>query len=71
MELWGASLFGQPCGECGFDWSLDPDEAVTIVADGPAAVQSLVSGRRRASRDWRLVGDGIRESHRRQPAQLV
>lgn len=32
VELWGARLFGDPCRECDFDWSLTPGEAVTIVA---------------------------------------
>lgn len=31
MEPWGAALYGDPCRECGFDWSLTPLDAVTWV----------------------------------------
>lgn len=33
MELWGAGIYGDPCNECGFDWSLTPDDALAWVAD--------------------------------------
>lgn len=28
MEMWGAGLFGDPCRDCGFDWSLSPSDAI-------------------------------------------
>lgn len=31
MEPWGAALFGEPCRECGFGWSIAPPEAVAWV----------------------------------------
>jgi hypothetical protein len=70
MELWGAALFGQPCEQCGFDWSLSAEAAVAVVADAPAAVDSRVQGARgdeqRESGGWSVseyishVGDNLR-----------
>lgn len=31
VELWGAALFGEPCRECGFGWSITPQQAVAWV----------------------------------------
>lgn len=31
VEPWGAALFGEPCRECGFGWSITPAEAVAWV----------------------------------------
>lgn len=28
MEAWGAALYGNPCRECGFDWSISPQDAI-------------------------------------------
>ncbi|MEU5102051.1 hypothetical protein AB0H07_07130 [Streptomyces sp. NPDC021354] len=46
MELWGAHLYGDPCRDCGFDWSLTPREAVGQVKDLPVRYAALVEGRR-------------------------
>ncbi|MFR0359233.1 hypothetical protein [Streptomyces sediminimaris] len=46
MELWGARLYGNPCRDCGFGWSLSPREAVGLVEDLPARYGALVKGRR-------------------------
>lgn len=32
MEMWGADLFGDPCRDCGFDWSLSPSDAMCWMA---------------------------------------
>src|SRR6185369_3410867 len=32
-EAWGAALYGQPCRECGFDWSLSADDALHVVGE--------------------------------------
>jgi hypothetical protein len=32
---WGRSAYGDPCRECGFDWSTRADQAVTLVSDAP------------------------------------
>lgn len=41
MEQWGAALYGQPCGECGFDWSTAPADAVDFVEDAPDALNRI------------------------------
>lgn len=46
MELWGAWLYGDPCRECEFDWSLSPGDAVALVRDVPARYGRLAEGRR-------------------------
>lgn len=59
MELWGARLYGNPCHDCGFDWSLTPREAVEQVADVPSRYAALVAGRRGDERHpelgWNVV----------------
>jgi hypothetical protein len=45
MERWGAGLYGDPCGGCGFDWSLTPREAIGIVEGLPARFRGLLKGR--------------------------
>ncbi|MFE7119443.1 DinB family protein [Streptomyces sp. NPDC057654] len=45
MEKWGASLYGNPCGGCGFEWSLTPEEAIRIVEGLPAHGRGLLAGR--------------------------
>lgn len=82
MELWGSALFGQPCRQCGFDWSLGPEEAVAMIAEAPAAVESRVQlGRgdeRRAAGGWSVseyvshVSDNLRYwAERIQAARLA
>jgi hypothetical protein len=44
MELWGASLYGNPCRDCGFDWSLTPHEAITQVEGLPVRYSGLLTG---------------------------
>src|SRR5512147_2945370 len=46
MEFWGARLYGNPCRDCGFDWSLTPREAVEEIQGLPAGYATLVKGRR-------------------------
>lgn len=45
MEKWGASLYGDPCGGCGFEWSLSPREAIGVVAELPHRCRTLLAGR--------------------------
>ncbi len=40
MEAWGGALYGDPCRECGFDWSISPADAVRLVAGVPALAWS-------------------------------
>jgi len=30
-EPWGASLYGNPCRECNFNWGIQPTQAVSLV----------------------------------------
>lgn len=80
MELWGASLFGDPCGECGFDWSLTTDDALRWMVQAPdrfaAATQLAEGSERRAG--WSVseyvshVGDNLRQwAERVQGARLA
>lgn len=82
VELWGPALFGQPCRECGFDWSLSPSEAVAAIADAPAEVARRIrkarGDERRASGGWSVseyvshVSDNLRNwAERVQAARLA
>lgn len=44
MAGWWVDAYGDPCGSCGFDWSIDADEATQKVAHSPARYASLLSG---------------------------
>ncbi len=44
MEKWGASLYGNPCAGCDFEWSLTPHEAVRSVTELPARCRGLLAG---------------------------
>jgi hypothetical protein len=44
MEQWGASLYGDPCRECGFGWDLTPEQAVASVRQAPAAYAARLAG---------------------------
>ncbi|MEU0068216.1 hypothetical protein ABZ027_01370 [Streptomyces sp. NPDC006332] len=55
MELWGARLYGNPCRDCGFDWSLTPREAIGQIEDMPARYAALVKGRRGDERHPKLA----------------
>ena len=45
MEDWGAALYGDPCRECGFDWSIDAPDAVALVAAIPARYAAVLDGK--------------------------
>jgi hypothetical protein len=42
MERWGTALYGQPCRECGFDWSTAPVDAVDFVEAATDALKQIV-----------------------------
>lgn len=44
MEMWGATLYGDPCRECAYDWSISPDTAVQLVAAIPDRYAALLAG---------------------------
>ncbi|WP_152626511.1 hypothetical protein [Streptacidiphilus carbonis] len=45
MEKWGAGLYGDPCDDCDFGWSLTPQEAILTVEGLPARIRALLVGR--------------------------
>lgn len=45
MSTWGQGVHGDPCRECGFDWSLSLDDAVTLIAAVPARYSDLFRDR--------------------------
>lgn len=45
MNNWGASFYGDPCRECGYDWTLPLANAVSLVANLPNAYGGLLDGR--------------------------
>lgn len=44
MEKWGAGLYGDPCGGCGYGWSLSPREAVGVLDELPSRFRTLLNG---------------------------
>ncbi len=42
MMNWGRDLYGNPCRECGYDWSISPDDALSLMAAIPARYAALV-----------------------------
>lgn len=60
MELWGAALYGDPCGGCGFDWSIDAADAVALVRSVPDRYFALLDGVPGATRHpdlgWTVAG---------------
>jgi hypothetical protein len=41
-ETWGPDRFGDPCRECGLDWSFTVDEAVAVVTGIPDAYENAI-----------------------------
>lgn len=80
MELWGSALFGEPCRECGFGWSVDPAEAVAGVRAFAARARveaASCTGEERLD-GWSVaeyvahVGDNLRQwAERVQSARLA
>ena len=44
VEAWGAALYGDPCRECGFRWSMGPQAVVSLVAAVPDRYARLLEG---------------------------
>jgi hypothetical protein len=49
MSVWGRLTYGDPCRECGFQWPLTLDDAVSIVGSTPDDVADALAGRDPAS----------------------
>lgn len=60
MERWGRQLYGDPCRECGWDWSTPVDAAIGYVADVPQRYRRLLEGqdgtRRHPQLGWSAAG---------------
>jgi len=39
---WGTSLYGDPCRECGYDWAISLEDALSIMAAIPARYAALL-----------------------------
>ena len=82
MESWGAARYGDPCRQCGFDWSISPAAALTRINDLPAdleaATRTCTGSERRVSGGWSVaeyvchIGDNLRQwAERVQAARLA
>ena len=60
MSRWGADLYGDPCRECGFEWSISPGQAVNLIAGTPDEYALLLAGatglERHPDLEWTVVG---------------
>jgi hypothetical protein len=45
VETWGRARYGDPCRECGYDWSIRHEDAVAAVAAIPGRYARLLEGR--------------------------
>jgi hypothetical protein len=56
MESWGRALYGDPCLQCGYDWSISPQEAVELVTAVHTNYTELLTGtdgtQRHPDLDW-------------------
>jgi 8-oxo-dGTP pyrophosphatase MutT (NUDIX family) len=43
METWGRDRYGDPCRECGYDWSITPEEAIALVGRIPQRYAALLA----------------------------
>ncbi len=70
MNTWGVRVYGNPCRECGFDWSISMEAAASIVSEMPGRYAGLLAGQdgsaRHPSLGWSVgayvchVGDNLR-----------
>ena len=72
MNGWGASVYGDPCRECGYSWTISLADGVSLVASLPFAYSELLEGwsGRGATSKSLLVGQRVGASCRRQPEDL-
>ena len=70
LSTWGVSVYGNPCRECGFDWSISAGGAAALLADVPDRYARLLEGQdgsiRHPDLTWSVgayvchVGDNLR-----------
>ena len=71
MSAWGRAVYGDPCRECGYEWSITPADAIGVVVETPQRYATLleeVTGLPRSGA--RLVSRCVRLPCRRQPPHL-
>lgn len=60
MSDWGPSVYGEPCRECEFAWTIPVPEAIALVANLPISFSGLLEGRAGTERhpelDWSVTG---------------
>ncbi|GAA5039683.1 hypothetical protein GCM10023259_005710 [Thermocatellispora tengchongensis] len=60
VNNWGATRYGDPCRECGYNWSITPEQAIDLVAAIPQRYTELLTGndarRRHPDLDWTAGG---------------
>ena len=44
MTMWGAGFYGDPCRECGYAWSISPEDATALILDAPRRFAELLDG---------------------------
>jgi GrpB-like predicted nucleotidyltransferase (UPF0157 family)/SAM-dependent methyltransferase len=56
MGVWGPGVYGDPCHECGYVWSISFDEAVAVVAEIAGRYERLLEGldgtQQHPANDW-------------------
>jgi len=70
MSEWGRAVYGDPCRECGYDWSISQEDAASLIAAIPARYADLLQTRNSMQRHPELgwsagayvchVGDSLR-----------
>jgi len=43
VDRWGASLYGDPCRECDYRWSIHEEDALLLISELPGAFWELLS----------------------------
>jgi hypothetical protein len=60
MSSWGPRTYGDPCGECGFSWSIARSDAEVVVARLPDRLAELLTGasgnERHPELEWSVAG---------------
>jgi hypothetical protein len=58
MSTWGAAYYGDPCRECGFDWTIDVHDAIVFIERLPIEAARHTTGadgsRRRPGGGWTI-----------------
>jgi hypothetical protein len=56
VSAWWRSVYGDPCRECGYDWSISRDDAVALIRAAPARYADILRDRvgseRHPDLDW-------------------